>query len=246
MDRIADGHGCTVVVATQICDRNGVRRSDASTVRRLRQAAARLTEHMPGSLAAPGVVSQDGVLTLAPAAAELVVDLLLRVADATRPEKTTFCVTLTPKPDPTNLSVHENTESAEHGSPQSSALDAAVLSSHAADTLARDALSQTDYRDTRVVVLAAQNQTLLATLLDLLLEAYDAMTERQRQIIQLVNSNRTQQDVATHLGISRQAVNQSLASARWPHLDRAARRVTSRLNQLCAGTSGVGGGESPQ
>jgi FixJ family two-component response regulator len=80
-------------------------------------------------------------------------------------------------------------------------------------------------------------------MIDLILEAYDGMTERQRQVIALVRESGTQQKVAQHLGVSRQAVNQSLAAARWPHLRRAEEAVVGRITALISqgeATSGRG------
>ena len=64
----------------------------------------------------------------------------------------------------------------------------------------------------------------------MVLASYDAMTERQRQIISLIKESETQQQVATHLDVSRQAVNQSLAAAGWPHLKRAENAVREHLS----------------
>lgn len=108
-----------------------------------------------------------------------------------------------------------------------------MLGAHAADAAARAGLSETDHRDSRVRVVGPAAGPAIGAALDLLLSAYDAMTDRQRQIVELVKSAPTQQDVATHLGISRQAVNQSLASARWPHLESAAGRIAASLRDLC-------------
>ena len=125
-------------------------------------------------------------------------------------------------------------------------LEVAVLSAHASDASARAGLSETDHRDSRVRVLGHGAVPALGAALDLLLEAYDSMTDRQRQIIRLVKSSRTQQHVASHLGISRQAVNQSLASVGWPHLDSAARQIGESLIELCGSRTAADEGGSSQ
>ena len=222
-------NACALLVAAQICDPSGVRRADPAALELLRRASGELAARRAGLLALPGVVAPDGVLSVTPSSPEVVVEIVLAVAAAARPEHTTFCVTMAMQDDlirerPENGLAHTPTR----------VLEAAVLGAHAADASARAGLSETDHRDSRVRVLGPGAVHALSAALDLLLEAYEAMTERQRQIIRLVKSSRTQQDVATHLGISRQAVNQSLASARWPHLDSAERRIGASLIELCA------------
>jgi DNA-binding phage protein len=93
-------------------------------------------------------------------------------------------------------------------------------------------LPETDVRESRFLVAGGGRGELVGTLLDLILEAYDAMTQRQRQIVDLVKTSDTQQQVATHLGISRQAVNQSLTAAGWPHIERAETVVRSEFRAL--------------
>ena len=55
------------------------------------------------------------------------------------------------------------------------------------------------------------------------------MTDRQRQVVALVRESGSQQAVAQHLNVSRQAVNQSLTSAGWQHLLRAESVARARL-----------------
>jgi DNA-directed RNA polymerase specialized sigma subunit len=76
----------------------------------------------------------------------------------------------------------------------------------------------------------------------MVLTSYDAMTERQRQIISLIKESDTQQEVATHLDISRQAVNQSLTAAGWPHLKRAEDAIRQHLSARFSSDGGGGGG----
>ncbi len=96
---------------------------------------------------------------------------------------------------------------------------------------ALSALEATDPRDARILVHRAGNDFILASLIDLVLLAFDSMTKRQRQIIALVEDSDTQQQVAAHLNISRQAVSQSLAAAHWPHLRRASAAIAASLNE---------------
>ncbi len=233
-------NACVLLVAAQICDPSGVRRADRTALELLRRASGDLVARRTELLALPGVVAPDGVLSVTPSSPRAVVEIILAVAAAARPEQTTFCVTMAP---PDNI-LRERPDDALTHTP-SRDLEDAVLGAHAADASARAGLSETDHRDSRVRVVGPGAVPVLGAALDLLLEAYDAMTDRQRQIIQLVKSSRTQQDVATHLGISRQAVNQSLASARWPHLDSAEQHIGASLAELCAphrpgGEGGIG------
>jgi len=220
---------CALLVAAQICDPSGVRRSDPAALELLRRASGELVAGQAGLLALPGVVAPDGVLSLTPSSPEAVVEIVLAVASSARPERTTFCLAMRMPDD----LIRERPEDGLTHTPTRE-LEIAVLGAHAADALTRAGLAETDHRDSRVRVLGPGAARALSAALDLLLEAYDSMTERQRQIIRLVKSARTQQDVATHLGISRQAVNQSLASARWPHLDSAERHIGASLTDLCA------------
>ncbi len=225
-------NACALLVAVQICDPSGVRRTDPKALELLRRASGTLAARRAGLLALPGVVAPDGVLSVTPSSPDGVVEIILAVAAAARPEHTTFCVTLPTSDD----LIRERREGSLAHTPTRE-LEVAVLGAHAADASARAGLSETDPRDSRVRVLGRGALPALGAALDLLLAAYDSMTERQRQIIQLVKSSRTQQDVATHLGISRQAINQSLASARWPHLDSAERHIGTSLAELCASHS---------
>lgn len=231
---------CSLLVAAQICDPSGVRRADPHALKLLHSAATQLVDRRAALLRAPGAVAPDGVLSLSPLAPDSVVEIVLAVAAATRPEHTTFCVTLSPSTAGESLLRERPQRNA--GTSPTRDLEAAVLGAHAADASARSGLSETDPRESRISVLGPAAARVIGAALDLLLEAYDSMTDRQRQIIQLVKSSRTQQDVATHLGVSRQAVNQSLASARWPHLDRAARDISSSLAELCLAAERTDGG----
>lgn len=229
----------TLLVAAQICDPSGVRRTDARALELLRTSASELSDQRAGLLGLPGAVTPDGVLSVVPSSPETVVEILLAIAAATRPERATFCLTVAAGDE-----VRERPATALDETP-SRVLETALLGAHATDAAARAGLADTDHRDLRVRVLGPVDTSALGAALDLLLEAYDAMTNRQRQIVQLVKASRTQQDVATHLGISRQAVNQSLTSARWPRLESAARRITASIAELAGAswdTSGERGG----
>lgn len=219
---------CDLLVAAQLCDARGVRRTDEDAVGALRDAAAALLEQERKLLREPGRVASDGVLMVVPASPEDALECLLIIEAATAPEPTTYCLAVAAPPGV----LRERAGSADATTP-TRRLEAALIEAHAAETAARAGLAGTDPRDARVRVLASEPAPALAAALDLLLEAYRAMTDRQRQIVQLVKSRRTQQDVATHLGVSRQAVNQSLTSARWGHIEAAGRRIARSLDALC-------------
>ncbi|MBD3366606.1 MAG: hypothetical protein GF405_00360 [Candidatus Eisenbacteria bacterium] len=154
-------------------------------------------------IAAPPEPAADGAIVIRADEPEHLLDLVRHISDAVRPEHATF-----------GLAVAT-------GHPAVGSLDRAVVGADAVTTAALTALLATGLRNARVAILAPGRQPLLESLISLMLEFTDRMTERQRQIISLVRSSETQQQVAQHLGVSRQAVNQSLTSAGWQHIRRA-------------------------
>lgn len=186
---------------------------------RMRAAAAALGEHQPRILAGPTGVMGDGTLVLQLASAEAVLPAVLALASSARPARTTFCASSAPTA-PVDVPAS--------GDRMESTLAAANL----AATEASEHLPETDFREARVLILGPDPAELIGSLMGLILEGHDSMTERQRQIVDLVRESETQQEVATHLGISRQAVNQSLAGAGWHHLERAEATALRELRAL--------------
>jgi DNA-binding CsgD family transcriptional regulator len=221
-----------VALAARVHARDGTERGDADAKARLRAAGAALTAGAPELSAGPSDVTGDGVLVLALASPEAILQAILTVAEELRPEKTTFCA-----------AILRARPGAERDAPES--LETAVL---AMDRAAREAVAGvagTDVRESRTRVLQPDPDPGLEALLDLILEAYDGMTERQRQVISLVRRSSTQQEVAKHLGVSRQAVNQSLAAARWPHLRRAEQAALGLVTTLSSGREEPSSGGTP-
>jgi DNA-binding NarL/FixJ family response regulator len=210
---------CAVALAARLHARNGSPRCDAEAVDRLRAAAVVLGQEAPEFLAGPSDTTPDAVLVLPLASPEAILGAILSIADGLRPGKTTFAA-----------SVVALDRAAEGGSEET--VESTLLASHRAATTAASSIGETDARESRVLVLGPGRDGVLDTLLDLIVEAYDAMTERQRQIISLVRNSDTQQQVAQHLGISRQAVNQSIMAAGWPHLRLAEEAAVRRLGSF--------------
>lgn len=220
-----------VALAARVHARNGTERNDADARALLRAAGASLTAAAPELVAGPSDITDDGVLVLALASPEGILAAILNVAEELRPEKTTFCAAIV-----------QGRPGTERDGPES--IETTVLAIDRAATKAIAGVAGADVRDSRALVLAPDPDPTLGAMIDLILEAYDGMTERQRQVIALVRESGTQQKVACHLGVSRQAVNQSLAAARWPHLRRAEEAVLGRITALMSGgedTSGRGG-----
>jgi hypothetical protein len=203
--------------------RDGTQLNDAETKDLLRAAGARLGEAYSGVLTAPSTVTQDGVLVLSLTSPEAILDAVLHVASELRPVKTTFCAAVVPREGAAATELTQR-------------LEAAVLAAGTAESEASSRLLDTDPRECRAIVLAEEEDRLASVLIDLLLECYDAMTDRQRQIVSLIRESDTQQEVATHLRISRQAVNQSLAASGWLHLKRAEDSLEFHLAGLAAGS----------
>jgi hypothetical protein len=202
-----------VALAVRAHPRGGPHSGDPATAERLRRAAAAVGRESPGAVCGPSTVTLEGTLLLPIAEPSAVLAAVRAVADELRPAVSTFCAAFVEDGEKAGTSGH----------------DSIVL---AADSAAREALAgieETDVRERRVRLLGPGSSHALEALFDLLLVTYDGMTHRQRQIVALARSSDTQQQVATHLDVSRQAVNQSLASAEWSHLRRAEHVIESRL-----------------
>jgi DNA-binding phage protein len=209
----------SVALAVRAHGSDGRVLTDANTLARMRAAAAELGEAGRDMLAGPTGVVGEGTLVLQLVSPDVILPAALIIASSIRPAKTTFCAAADPARGV--------------GSPEPGiAIDAALLASDAAAKEAVERLSETDVRESRFLVEAGSSGAIAGALLGLILEAYDAMTERQRQIVDLVRASDTQQQVARHLGVSRQAVNQSLSAAGWPHIDRAEIAVRDELRAL--------------
>lgn len=210
---------CAVVLAARLHARSGAARNDAEAVERLRAAAVAIGEETPGILAGPSDTTPDAVLVLPLSSPVAILGAVLAIADRLRPGKTTFSASIVPLDEASRAGSEETVE-------------AALLASDRAAKAAASGIGETDARESRVLVLAPGRDGVLDALLDLIVEAYDAMTERQRQIVSLVRNSDTQQQVAKHLSISRQAVNQSIMAAGWPHLRLAEEAAARRLGSL--------------
>ncbi|MFH1690834.1 MAG: hypothetical protein ABIE42_11480 [Candidatus Eisenbacteria bacterium] len=217
-----------VALAVRAHPRGGAPSGDEATVRALREAAASLGRKNPEMLTGPSSVSSEGTLLLALSAPGAILEAILSVADELRPHGTTFCAAAS-----AGVGTQEAT------SPDR--LESSLLAAEAAASLALHGVEETDVKEHRVTILAPAYDPLASSLADMVLTSYDAMTVRQRQIISLIKESETQQQVATHLAVSRQAVNQSLAAAGWPHLRRAEGAIREHLSARTH--SDPGGGE---
>jgi len=121
-------NGCALLIAAQICDASGVRRADASSLGLLRKAAAELSNRLAGLSALPGAVAADGVLSVVPSSPEAAVEIILAIAEATRPEHSTFSISLVPRDD----TIRERSRDPLTGTP-SRKLESALLGAHALD-----------------------------------------------------------------------------------------------------------------
>jgi hypothetical protein len=180
-------------------------------------------EESPGLLAGPSTVTSDGTLLLTLSDPSSILGAILSVADRVRPIPTTF-----------SAAVHRYTgrESASDlsgSTGDSGPLHERLMAAEAAASVALSRASETDPTGRRVIVSMDEPDGLLGSLFELVLLVYDGMTDRQRQIVSLARSSETQQQVASHLDISRQAVNQSLAAAGWKQLKRAEEAILARL-----------------
>jgi hypothetical protein len=187
-------------------------------VARLRRAASELGETNPELLSGPSSLTPGGALVLPLSTPDAILEAVLFVADSTRPLPTTFAAAVC------GTTVHGRDSD---GSPAE--LHGSMMAAEAATSIALAAAEETDPRSGRVAVQLPEHDALLAPMIELVLLAYDRMTERQRQMVNLARRSDTQQRVATHLNISRQAVNQSLAAAGWRQIHRAEEAVRARL-----------------
>ncbi len=187
---------------------------------RLRAAAAVLGEARPEILAGPSSVDPDGTLVLVLASPQAILPAVLSIAETLRPVKATFSAAVVPR-SPAGETLRREPS-----------VETTVLAAEHAATGAVAGLAETDLREYRVLVTGAGCDPLIGTVLSLILELYDAMTDRQRQVVALVRESGSQQEVAKHLGVTRQAVNQSLSAAHWHHLRHAEEVVLSRLASL--------------
>jgi hypothetical protein len=210
---------CAVALAARVHSRDGAARNDAEAVERLKAAAVAIARESPDVVAGPSDTSSDAVLILPLSSPRAILGAVLSIAEQLRPVKTTFTASI--------VALDEGT-----GSAADDSVEAALLASDRAATLAAARIADTDPRESRVLVLGPERDAVLDALIDMIVETYDAMTRRQRQIVSLVRISDTQQQVAKHLGISRQAVNQSIIAAGWPHLKLAEQAVLSRLGGL--------------
>ncbi len=210
----ADVH---VALTARLHDSAGTPRVDEAALETLMAAAERLVQ---GShLSAPPEPGGDGALILRPDSAGRLLDVTEDLADGLRPGRATFGMAITSGPRVPG------------------SLDSALVGTDVASTTAMTALLATSLRGARVAILAPGRQPLIEALISLILEFTDRMTDRQRQIIALVRESETQQQVARHLGVSRQAVNQSLTSAGWQHIRRAENAAREGLAALARARS---------
>ena len=218
-----------VALAVRVHPRGGAPSGDEAAVQALREAASAVGRTNPEMLSGPSSVSSEGVLLLSLGDPGTILGAILALADELRPVGTTFCAAVSAGNGPLDGASTNSVESS-------------FLAAEAAATLALQAVEETDVREHRVSLLAPDNAPLLSALAEMVLASYDAMTERQRLTISLIKESDTQQQVATHLDVSRQAVNQSLAAAGWPHLRRAEDVVREYLSALSPSARGERGG----
>lgn len=215
----------SVALAARAHTRASARSDRTAAASALRAAAAAVGTAVPGALSGPSIVTTEGALLLSVTDPVHVLPVTLHVAEALRPRRTTFCAAVVAR-DGARAAAAADVESA-------------LLSAEAASSLALEGLEETDPREQRFILLAPGEDRVLGALVGLLLAAYDGMTERQRQMISLIRSSDTQQQVARHLSVSRQAVNQSLAAAGWPHLRRAEEAVLIRFAAMSPSPPGA-------
>lgn len=214
-----------VALAVRVHERNGAVAVSSEAFSDLRAAAAQLGQAEPGFVTGPSAVAEGGTLVLPLASPEAVLAVVLALSSDLRPLKTTYCAAVVPAPAG---------RSGGGGEP----VEVALMAADRAATLAASGVAETDPRDSRIVIMGPERDRLAGALIDLIIEAYDSLTDRQRQMVALIRQSETQQQVARHLGISRQAVNQSLAAARWLHLERAESAALRHLASLPAASGG--------
>jgi hypothetical protein len=169
-------------------------------------------------------LTPDGVLLLPLSGPDRVMDAVLSIAGALRPAPSTYCAAI----------------EGGDGGDGASHVESALMAAQAAASAALHEILSTDARERRIRLMTPEPDLVASALAAMILASYDAMTERQRQMIRLIKDSETQQQVATHLGVTRQAVNQSLAAAGWPYLRRAEeamRDCLARRSRVPAETS---------
>lgn len=206
-------------LAARAHGRNGSVAESPETLAKMRAAAVSLGESRRRILAGPTEIVGTSTLILQLTSPEAVLPASLALASSVRPARTTFCACCA-------------RAGSRNSPPAGDRMESALAAREQAASEAAARLSETDFRESRFVVTGPRPADLVGVLLGLILESYDSMTERQRQIVDLVRDSDTQQEVATHLGISRQAVNQSLAAAGWPYLERAEAMALAELSSL--------------
>jgi hypothetical protein len=203
-----------VALAVRVHPGGGPPSGDRGAVIALRDAAATAAARDAGLLSGPSSITPDGVLLLPLSDPGAVLDAILAVADALRPMRATFCGA---------VGGGGGTDGAGH-------VESALIATEAASSMALRGIETTDAKERRVCLLTPDPDPVAAALAGMVLASYDGMTERQRQIVALTKDSETQQQVATHLDVTRQAVNQSLSAAGWPHLRRAEEAMRAHLS----------------
>ncbi|MBM3307055.1 MAG: hypothetical protein FJY74_01855 [Candidatus Eisenbacteria bacterium] len=207
-----------ISLATRLHAPDGGRRADDEAARELKGAARAFALRWPGALSGAPTVTSDGALALQMTSAAALVDAMLSLAASLRDDRPTFCGAVVRLQRPAE------------------AVEMRLVAQSDAFERALAGLPESDPRGPRVVMLLPDPDPVLGALLDLLLSAHDEMTARQRQVVSLVRESETQQAVARHLNVSRQAVNQSLAAAGWPLLLHAESVVRARLERAAGKT----------
>jgi hypothetical protein len=202
-DPVGAASPSTVVLAAQLHATDGRRRGDDEALRLLKGAVQVFGAGHPDALAGASSATVDGALVLHLALGSGLLDALLALGTSLRPHRPTFCGAVAQRAS---------------GIQRDATVERVVAR-----------LADTDTRGPRALMLIPEEDAVLGALLDLILEAHDGMTDRQRQVVALVRDSGSQQAVARHLNVSRQAVNQSLTAAGWPHLFRAESAARARL-----------------
>jgi DNA-binding NarL/FixJ family response regulator len=205
-----------VALAVRAHPRGGAPSASDEVTARLRSAAADLVETSPELISGPSSVSPEGALLLKLSSPEAILGAILSIAGNMRPLPTTF-----------SAAVRGASRRGHFGG----ALDEVMIAWEAAASAALAGARGTDPREHRVAVQLTAPDPLVSPLIELMLRIHDGMTERQKQIVALARACDTQQEAATHLGISRQAVNQSLTAAGWHQLRRAEEAIEARLSR---------------
>lgn len=214
-----------VALAVRAHPRAASRSGTAEISDALSSAAARIGEESPALLAGPSTLSADGTLVLVLSEPKAILQAILEVADRVRPIPTTFSAAVRRPRD------GGRGPGSGHSPVDRNPVSDKVMAAGAATSVALSWAAETDPAGRRVIVGHEEPDGMLGSLIELVLLVYDGMTDRQRQIVSLARSSETQQQVASHLDISRQAVNQSLAAAGWKQLRRAEEAILARLGR---------------